>query len=146
MILLTDGRKALMIWLIRLLFLVFPALLLVLELLHEAPLVGILSGTVLFSLTAIYGCWYLPAYFRRYAAYLDGDVIRITHGVISRRTTVVPLAHVLTVTVAASPLMYLFRQRVLTFGLPSHRYWLHAVGTAEAELLVSRCGSREVQK
>lgn len=146
MVLLTNGRKALIIWLIRLLLLVFPMLLLVLELLHEAPLVGIFSGAVLFSLTAIYGCWYLPAYFRRYAAYLDGDVIRITHGVISRRTTVVPLAHVLTVTVSASPLMHLFRRRLLTLGLPSHRCYLHAVGAAEAELLVSLCGTGEAKK
>ena len=146
MILLTNGRKALIIWLIRLLLLVFPALLLVLELLHEAPLVGIFSGAVLFSLTAFFGCWYLPAYFRRYAAYLDGDVIRITHSVISRRTTVVPLAHVLTVTVSASPMMRLFRRRLLTFGLPSHRCYLHAVGAAEAELLVSLCGTGEAEK
>ena len=103
MILLTNGRKALIIWMIRLLLFIFPTLLLVLELLHEAPLVGILSGAILFSLTAFFGCWYLPAYFRRYAAYLDGKAIRITHGVISRRTTVVPLAHVLTVTVSAIP-------------------------------------------
>ena len=137
MIPLTDGRKALMIWLIRLLLL---------ELLHALPLVGILSGVILFSLTAFFGCWYLPAYFRRYAAHLDGTVIRITHGVISRRTTVVPLAHVLTVTVSASPLMYLFRRRFLTLGLPSHRCYLHAVGENEAELLVSLCGTGEAEK
>ncbi|MBQ4047014.1 MAG: PH domain-containing protein [Clostridia bacterium] len=146
MVLLTDGRKVTILWLIRILFASFAAILLSLELLHVSPLIGTLACAATLLPAAFFGCWYLPAYFRRYAAYLDGDVIRITHGVISRRTTVVPLAHVLTVTVAASPLMHLFRLRFLTLGLPSHRYWLHAVGTAEAELLVSLCGSHEVEK
>lgn len=138
-----DTQKIIIIWLIRLL--IFAAILLVtaIELIHIYPFVGVLVGVCSLSLTAIWGCWYIPAYFRRYAAELKDGAVFITHGVVSVKTSVVPLKYVLTVSISATPLMRLFGIRIVTLGLPSHRVVLHCVRNQDVDALVALCGGKE---
>ena len=138
-----DTQKIIVIWLIRLL--VFAALLLVtsIELVHIYPFVGVLVGVCSLSLTAIWGCWYIPAYFRRYSVALKDGAVFITHGVVSVKTSVIPLKYVLTVSVSATPLMRLFRIRIVTLGLPSHRVVLHCIRREDVEALIALCDGKE---
>lgn len=139
----TDSQKIIVIWLIRLL--VCAALLLVtaIELVHIYPFVGVLVGVCSLSLTAIWGCWYIPAYFRRYSAALTDEAVLITHGVVSVKKTAIPLKYVLAVSISATPLMRLFGIRIVTLGLPSHRVVLHGVRRQDVDALVALCGGKE---
>lgn len=136
----TEGRKMTVLWLLRILGAAFLLSAVSLELLHVSPLIGILLGASSLASAAFFGCWYLPAYFRRYAAYLEPRSVRIEHGVFSRRTTVLPLEHILTASISSSPLMRLFGLRTVVLGLPSHRFCLYAVRKREAAHLLALCG------
>ena len=136
----TDGRKMTVLWLLRILGAACLLSAISLELLHVSPLIGILLGISSLAAAAFFGCWYLPAYFLRYAVRLEWDSVRIEHGVFSRRTTVLPLAHVLTASVSSSPVMRLFGLCTVVLGLPSHRFCLYAVRRRETARLLAHCG------
>ena len=135
----TDGRKMTVLWLLRILGAACLLSAISLELLHVSPLIGILLGISSLASAAFFGCWYLPAYFLRYTVCLEWDSVRIEHGVFSRRTTVLPLEHVLTASLSSSPMMRLFGLCTVVLGLPSHRVCLYAIRKGEATHLLARC-------
>ena len=128
------------IWLARLLLIAAILLATAIELIHASPFVGVIVGVVSLSATALFGCWYVPAYFRRYDVVLQNGAVHVTHGVVSVSHTVIPLRHVLTVSISATPLMRLLGVRMVTLGMPSHRILLHCVRKEEAEALAAHCG------
>ena len=67
----------------------------------------------------------------------------MTHGVISISHTVIPLRHVLTVSISATPLMRVFGVRMVTLGMPSHRILLHCVRREAVETLAAHCGETD---
>lgn len=139
----TDSKKMTVIWLIRLLLMAAAMLIVAVELLHASPFVGVLVGVGSLSAAAIFGCWYIPAYFRRYDVTVRDGIVRIRHGVLYTSQTEIPLRHVLTVSVSATPLMRLFDVRMVTLGLSSHRLLLHCVCAEEIDALVDCCGKAE---
>ncbi len=136
----TDARKMTVIWLARLLLIAAILLATAIELIHASPFVGVIVGVVSLSATALFGCWYVPAYFRRYDVVLQNGAVHVMHGVVSVSHTVIPLRHVLTVSISATPLMRLLGVRMVTLGMPSHRILLHCVRKEEAEALAAHCG------
>lgn len=136
----TDARKMTVIWLVRLLLIAAILLATAIELIHASPFVGVIVGVASLSAAALFGCWYVPAYFRRYDVVLQNGAVCVTHGVVSVSHTVISLRHVLTVSISATPLMRLLDVRMVTLGMPSHRILLHCVRKEEAEALAALCG------
>lgn len=139
----TDARKMTVIWLVRLLLIAAVLLATAIELIHASPFVGVIVGVVSLSAAALFGCWYVPAYFRRYDVVLQNGAVHVTHGVISISHTVIPLRHVLTVSISATPLMRVFGVRMVTLGMPSHRILLHCVRREAVEALTAYCGETD---
>lgn len=139
----TDSKRMTAIWLIRLLLMAAAMLIVAVELLHASPFIGVIVGVGSLAAAAIFGCWYIPAYFRRYGVTVQDGIVRIRHGVLYTAETEIPLRHVLTVSVSATPLMRLFDVRMVTLGLSSHRFLLHCVCAAEIEELIACCGKAE---
>ena len=109
----------------------------------SSPFVGVIVGVVSLSAAALFGCWYVPAYFRRYDGVLHNGAVHVTHGVISISHTVIPLRHVLTVSISATPLMRVFGVRMVTLGMPSHRILLHCVRREAVETLAAHGGETD---
>lgn len=140
----TDPKKMTAIWLMRLLLMAAAMLIVAVELLHASPFVGVIVGVCSLSVAAVFGCWYIPAYFRRYDVTVQDGIVHIRHGVIICSQTEIPLRHVLTVSVSATPLMRLLGVRMVTLGVSSHRLLLHCVCTEEIDELIACCGKADV--
>ena len=140
--LVNDSRKTTVLWLVRILSALGLLILPLLELLHTLPLPGIFFGLGILAAAAFCGGWYLPAYFLRYAVGLDNAAVCICHGVWFRRRTVLPSAQILTVSVAATPLMRLLKLRLIVLGLPTRRVRLFGIRADAVSDVLALCAAR----
>lgn len=135
------NNKMVAVWYIRLAAAACIALIVVVELLSSAPVIGNILAAALALALAVLSTLYIPAYFARYRCVISGGSITVESGVITRKKLMLRSDEIVFVNIISTPVMKLFGVCYVVLGLAGGSALLRGIPRAEASAIAAELGS-----